>query len=43
MNSEFSINPKVIDDENIGCAFCKFSDICYKTRSDEVMIQLEEA
>ncbi len=33
-NAEFSINPKVIDNKNIGCEFCKFKDICYKKEED---------
>lgn len=37
-NSEFNINPKVIDDKNIGCMYCNFKDICFMTKDDEVII-----
>ena len=40
-NNEFMINPKVIDNKNISCIYCKFKDICYKTSEDEVSISLE--
>lgn len=42
IKNEFTINPKVIDDKCIGCDFCKFKDICYKTKSDEVLITADE-
>jgi ATP-dependent helicase/DNAse subunit B len=32
--AEFPIAPKVIDDYNYGCAYCKYRDICYHTPSD---------
>ena len=34
----FDINPKVTDKENLGCAFCEFKDICFKTNDDNVKI-----
>ena len=37
-NNEFTINPKVNDGINIGCAYCKFKDICFKQVEDEVVI-----
>lgn len=37
MNANFNINPKY-DNENIGCEFCYFKDLCYKTESDYVKI-----
>ena len=36
------INPKVSDGVNIGCEYCKFKDICFKTISDEETIYPEE-
>ena len=30
----FDINPKRIDNELIGCKYCKFKDICYKKEED---------
>ena len=40
--NEFPINPKVSNGLNIGCAYCKYKDICFKTVSDEVSIYEEE-
>ena len=37
--NEFTINPKVTNDKNIGCEYCQFKDICFKTKRDEVLIQ----
>ena len=34
LKGEFSINPKQINEDKIGCDFCKFKDICYKTNND---------
>ena len=41
-NNKFEINPKVIDNKNIACEFCKFKDICFKTKEDEVKIIAKE-
>ncbi len=41
LNNEFTINPKVIDDKNIGCDYCKFRDICNMTNRDRVIIKTE--
>ena len=41
-NNKFEINPKVDGDINVGCEYCKFKDICYKTFNDEVRIYPEE-
>ena len=30
-NADFSINPKVIGGENIGCQFCPYQDLCFKS------------
>ena len=38
-NAEFKINPKVIKDDYIGCKFCPYNDICYKTYADYVMLE----
>lgn len=39
LNTEFNINPKEMDDKNIGCKFCKYKDICYMTSSDIVKLK----
>ena len=38
-NANFEINPKVIGGENIGCSFCKYKDLCFKTGSDLVYLE----
>ena len=40
LNGNFNINPKRIGDELIGCKYCKFKDLCYKTKKD--IVKLEE-
>ena len=40
-NGEFTINPKVIDGENIGCSFCKYQDLCFKTGKDLIYLKEE--
>ena len=37
-DNKFDINPKVIDDKNIGCEYCKYKDICFITKEDEQII-----
>ena len=39
LNGKFDINPKEIDNKNIGCDFCKYKDICYMTNSDIVTLK----
>jgi len=41
-NNKFDINPKINDDINIGCNYCKFRDICFAKKSDKVEIFEEE-
>ena len=38
LNNKFDINPKVDGDDYIGCEYCKFKDICFKTYNDIVKI-----
>lgn len=38
-NNNFDINPKVINNKNIGCEYCKFKDICYMTEKDIVRLK----
>ena len=37
---DFSINPKRINDELIGCKYCKFKDLCYQ--KEENIVDLKE-
>lgn len=39
LNGQFSINPKRLDGELVGCKYCKFKDICYKTEKDIVNLE----
>ena len=38
LNGDFSINPKQIGIEKVGCNFCKFRDICYRKPDDFVKL-----
>lgn len=35
-NAEFTIAPKVINDENYSCSYCKYKDICFHKNEDLV-------
>ena len=39
LNGDFSINPKKIDKDIIGCEFCSYRDICFKTEKDYVELE----
>ena len=39
LSAKFDINPKRIGMENVGCAFCKYKDICYMTEEDIVNLK----
>jgi len=41
-NNKFDINPKVTDDKDIGCEYCKFRDICFVKNEDKINIQPRE-
>lgn len=38
----FQINPKAIDNKNIGCNWCKFKDICFMSHKDQVNLKKYE-
>ena len=42
VDGKFNINPKVKGDKNLACTYCKFKDICFKTKDDEVEIGGED-
>ena len=42
LNGEFKINPKVLNKKNIACTYCKFRDLCFKKKQDEVELGGEE-
>ncbi len=39
LKADFTINPKQIGKENIGCSFCKYKDICFYKEEDIVYLQ----
>ena len=38
INGEFTINPKVYKEENVGCMWCKYRDICFRKDRDIVYL-----
>jgi len=41
LDAEFPINPKIVNDINVSCEFCKYKDICYLSEKDKKYIKLE--
>ena len=39
LNADFIINPKRIDNKNIGCEYCSYKDICYMMEKDVVSLK----
>ena len=42
LEGDFSIDPKVIDNKNVSCTYCKFKDLCFKTNNDLVYLDKVE-
>lgn len=42
VNGDYEINPKVIKGKNIACEYCKFKDICFVTKEQELVLGGEE-
>lgn len=42
IDGEFFINPKVVNGKNVACEYCKFKDICFMKKEDEVILGGEE-
>ena len=42
LEADFSINPKIIDGENVSCTYCEYKDICFKNEKDITYIDREE-
>lgn len=42
VNNDFSINPKVIDNKNVSCTYCRYKDICYKRIKDYVYYETKK-
>lgn len=43
LNTDFNINPKVINGNNESCKFCEYKDICYLKEKDKVYINTKES
>ena len=43
LHGDFAIHPKVIDGKNISCKYCKFRDLCYMRKQNEVVLGGEES
>ncbi len=42
LECDFTINPKVIDGDNISCSFCEYKDICFRNEKDIEYINRKE-
>ena len=42
LNTNFKINPKKIDNKNIGCEYCEFRDVCFRKENDIVILESGE-
>ncbi len=39
IDGDFSINPKVVDNKNLACAYCTYKDLCFMSEKDEVNLE----
>lgn len=39
LNGDFTINPKKVDKDLIGCEFCSYRDICFRTEMDYIELE----
>ena len=42
LEGDFTINPKVIDSDNVSCKFCEYNDICFMREKDKIYINTKE-
>ena len=42
LEGDFTINPKIIDSDNVSCKYCEYKDICYMREKDKVYINTKE-
>ena len=42
LDADFTINPKIINGENISCKFCEYKDICYRREKDLIYTNKSE-
>ena len=38
LESNFSINPKILNNKNVSCEYCTYKDICYHTEKDNIYL-----
>ncbi len=39
LDTKFMINPKKIDNKNIGCEYCEFRDVCFRKENDFIILE----
>ncbi len=39
LNGDFDINPKIKDNKNVSCSYCKYKDICNKKYEDSIYLE----
>lgn len=42
LEGKFMINPKILDNKNVSCEYCKYKDICYHSEKDNVYLDSKE-
>ena len=42
LDGKFDINPKILNNKNISCEYCKYGDICYHTEKNNVYLGGDE-
>jgi len=42
LEADFSINPKIINGNNVSCSFCDYRDVCYRREKDFIYINKDK-
>lgn len=42
LEGDFSINPKIMDNDNLSCKYCKYQDLCFRTGRDNVTLEKQQ-
>ena len=42
LEGHFDINPKILDNNNVSCEYCKFKDICYHDEKNNIYLDSKE-
>ncbi len=40
LNGDFSINPKILNNRNMSCEYCKYQDICYHDEKNNIYLSM---